>query len=228
MFCLTNIDDPGFRKMINPGSLLPLPTPLHGNGPRIILERYSYSPINYNVEEFIQMMGALHEVLAYDDPYAGVCGLVYVMDFTTVHRDHLSGFTATLLKFLTSLKEKALPMRLRAIYFINLKPFVEQLLKIGLSVMPTSLKKKVFVCGKDFSSLPESLPLKYLPREYGGENGNLDEIRDNCIKMWENYREFFQMNSSFRFEEQLFMGEPIYSDEVSFGVGGSFRKIEVD
>lgn len=195
------------------------------------------------------MMGALHEVLAYDDPYAGVCGLVYVMDFTTVHRDHLSGFTATLLKFLTSLKEKALPMRLRAIYFINLKPFVEQLLKIGLSVMPTSLKKKVsgelfsknpqiltifffnfqvFVCGKDFSSLPESLPLKYLPREYGGENGNLDEIRDNCIKMWENYREFFQMNSSFRFEEKLFMGEPIYSDEVSFGAGGSFRKIEVD
>lgn len=67
-----------------------------------------------------------------------------------------------------------------------------------------------------------------MPREYGGENGNLDEIRDNCIKMWENYREFFQMNSSFRFEEKLFMGEPIYSDEVSFGAGGSFRKIEVD
>lgn len=145
-------------------SLLPLPTPLHGNGPRIILERYSYSPINYNVEEFIQMMGALHEVLAYDDPYAGVCGLVYVMDFTTVHRDHLSGFTATLLKFLTSLKEKALPMRLRAIYFINLKPFVEQLLKIGLSVMPTSLKKKV--SGELFSKNPQILTIFFLIFRY--------------------------------------------------------------
>ncbi|XP_061393118.1 retinaldehyde-binding protein 1-like [Musca vetustissima] len=229
MFRLTNIDDKIFRKMVSAGSLLPLPIPLYGNGPRIILERFVY-PIttNYNIENYVQLMCALHEVLAFDDPHAGVCGLVYIMDFTKLQKDHLAGLTITLLKFLISLKEKALAMRLRAIYLINLKPYAEQILKMGLSIMPEALKKKMIVCGKDLSSLPESLPLKYLPRDYGGENSSLDELREDHIKMWEKYREFFEMNSCFDFDEKLFMGEPICGDEVQFGAGGSFRKIEVD
>lgn len=71
------------------------------------------------------------------------------------------------------------------------------------------------------------LPLKYLPVEYGGNNGSLDEICREYNKVWDEYREYFKQEMEFGVDDSLRLGET-YDVCDELGVDGSFRKLNVD
>lgn len=83
------------------------------------------------------------------------------------------------------------------------------------------------LCGTDPEELAKHLPKKYLPHEYGGENGSLDQISAEFNKVWDTHSELFKQNSLYGTDENLRLGEPVYF-EGDLGVGGSFRKLDVD
>ena len=79
----------------------------------------------------------------------------------------------------------------------------------------------------DLNSLYQHVPQKYLPVEYGGENGTIDQIiEDACNRILEN-REYFLEESKYGTDEKLRPGKPIDFDTI-FGVEGSFRQLNVD
>lgn len=71
------------------------------------------------------------------------------------------------------------------------------------------------------------MPQKYFPQEYGGQNGQLDKISSEFNTKWDEYREYFQNNANYGTIEALRPGNPIDFDDM-FGLGGSFRKLDVD
>lgn len=79
----------------------------------------------------------------------------------------------------------------------------------------------------NISSLYERIPLKYFPKEYGGENGSVQQAVEDYHKVWDEYRDYFKQNAEFGTDESLRPGKPIDFDGL-FGMCGSFRKIEVD
>lgn len=117
--------------------------PLHGFGPRILLFRFNFSFQTFNVADVIRLCVALHEVMIVGDPYAGVHGLIYVIDLAQCSAEHITGFNPKLLKMLNGLKEKALPFRLKACYLINVAPYLEQFLKMALACVPEKFRKRV-------------------------------------------------------------------------------------
>lgn len=93
--------------------------------------------------------------------------------------------------------------------------------------------KKVFFCYfqicifKDPLDLSQRIPFEYLPQDYGGNNGSLDNLALEMEKMIIDYRDYFKENSTYGTDESLRLGKPL-DFESMFGMGGSFRKLEVD
>ena len=66
-----------------------------------------------------------------------------------------------------------------------------------------------------------------MPIQYGGENGCLDELEKSTFQQYLDHRDFFIEDVKYRNNEDLRVGkQPDY--ESSFGIEGSFRKIDVD
>uniref|UniRef100_A0A1I8P691 CRAL-TRIO domain-containing protein n=1 Tax=Stomoxys calcitrans TaxID=35570 RepID=A0A1I8P691_STOCA len=228
LFQLTDVDNKKFRDFHNTGAILPLPTPLNDTGCRILMIRASFNAQDFLFSDGLRQIAALHEIALIDDPYACIQGLVYVFDFSNLTKDFLAHLSPLLLMNLFMMKERAVPLRLKGVFIINMPNFVEQFFKLLLTYMPEKLQKRIFVCGKNFDSFGEHLSLKYLPKEYGGENGCLDDLCKEYNKVWDEFREFFKQNAEFGTDEHLRMGEPLRCDDAEFGPGGSFRKVEVD
>lgn len=76
-------------------------------------------------------------------------------------------------------------------------------------------------------SVYEKVPLKYFPKEYGGENGSIEEIVAAGEETLMKYREYLAEQKQYGTDEKLRPGQPINFDAI-FGVDGTFRKLEVD
>uniref|UniRef100_A0A1I8QDJ5 CRAL-TRIO domain-containing protein n=1 Tax=Stomoxys calcitrans TaxID=35570 RepID=A0A1I8QDJ5_STOCA len=225
-FCATNIDDPKFRAYFDQGVVLPLPTPLNDCGPRILFVRFNYST-DQDIEKVLLPLNAMKENFMMNDPYAGIHGIVYVTDLAKATTGHLLQLTPGTVKRLMTYYEKSVPLRIKALCYINAPAAAEQFFKLLLSCISDKLKKRVVICSKDISKIYDHIPQKYLPEEYGGSNGSLDKVCADYHKVWDESREYFKQNSEYGTDERLRPGKPLDFDGV-FGTGGSFRKINVD
>lgn len=57
------------------------------------------------------------------------------------------------------------------------------------------------------SQLKNIIPLKFLPEEYGGTNGCLDQSVKEYSKKWPDYVEYFKQNSQYGTAENLRPGK---------------------
>lgn len=76
-------------------------------------------------------------------------------------------------------------------------------------------------------ALYKHIPQKYLPKEYGGENGSIDSMIKHSESLFMKYYDFFSEGMKYGTDEKLRVGKTVNYDNV-FGVDGSFRKINVD
>lgn len=83
------------------------------------------------------------------------------------------------------------------------------------------------IFGHDIEELTQFVPLKYLPKDFGGENGVCSELTREYAKGLELYRDYFKENAQYGTDEHLRIGK-MFDLEGLYGVGGSFRKIIVD
>lgn len=86
---------------------------------------------------------------------------------------------------------------------------------------------QLFVHGNKMESMTKQIPLKYLPKEYGGENGSIAEIIEEWDKKLDEYRDYFRKMAEYGTDEKLRPGKAIDFNSM-FGIDGSFRKLDVD
>lgn len=87
---------------------------------------------------------------------------------------------------------------------------------------------QLFIHGTNWqSTLFEHVPQKYLPKELGGENGSIEDIKKSTWDTFVRYREYFMEDSKYGVDEKLRVGPATDYDQI-FGVEGSFRKLQVD
>lgn len=72
------------------------------------------------------------------------------------------------------------------------------------------------------------MPLKYFPKEYGGENGSIPELVADFENTFMKYRDYMrESETKYGTNEKMRPGEPINFENL-FGMEGSFRKLNVD
>ncbi|XP_031344539.1 retinol-binding protein pinta-like isoform X2 [Photinus pyralis] len=88
--------------------------------------------------------------------------------------------------------------------------------------------KKITVISKDsIQSLCEHVPISALPVEYGGCGETLEELTVKWKHKVESYKEWFLEEATCGCDESKRISES-YTPSDSFGINGSFRKLNID
>ncbi|XP_013105396.1 alpha-tocopherol transfer protein-like [Stomoxys calcitrans] len=228
IFAPKDVDDPKFREINRAGIFLYLPTPLHDNGPRIALMRSGVYPADkYTVEETLQVAHAMQEIQFYYDDYAIINGIIFIGDFQKATMSHFVQMTPSIMKKMTVYDEEAVPLRPKASHFINTVRGFEPIFNMIKPMMSPKQQSRLFVHGSKMELLTKEIPLKYLPKEYGGENGSIPEIVEEWDKKFDEYRDYFKRSAAYGTDEKLRPGKAIDFDSL-LGIDGSFRKLNVD
>ncbi|XP_075167487.1 clavesin-2-like [Haematobia irritans] len=205
----------------------PLPKPLNETGPRIVVFRFDYPVDKYSIDDILQAGIAMHEVLIMEDPYACIHGLIYIIDYDHATASHYLQLTPNFCKKLVSFLEKSMPLRIKSLYYINTGTAAQQFFKILIPFLSEKMQKRLHVMGHNLDKMRQDLPPQYLPKDYGGELPSVQELAAEYDKTWDKYREFFRANANYGTDEKLRPGKPLDIDGL-FGVGGTFRKLNVD
>lgn len=78
-----------------------------------------------------------------------------------------------------------------------------------------------------FESLCEAVPIKYLPKDYGGENGSIKEVVARTEQLVLDYREYLLDEKNYGVDEKLRIDGPS-NVGAQLGIDGSFRMLNVD
>ncbi|XP_075169420.1 alpha-tocopherol transfer protein-like [Haematobia irritans] len=228
LFGVTDVCSPRFREIMRLGMWMYLPTPFNETGPRICFMRSSLYPADkYTMDEVLAVFHVMQELCLLDDDYAIVNGIVFIGDFAKATMAHMFQWTPSLMKKTTAFSEQAIPIRLKAIHLINTPTGFEPIFNMVKPMLSTKNQSRMYVHGNKTDSLIKEVPLKYLPKEYGGENGSVEEIMQEWENKLDQYSDYFKNNASYGTDEKLRPGKPIDFDSM-FGIEGSFRKLDVD
>lgn len=78
-----------------------------------------------------------------------------------------------------------------------------------------------------FESLCEAVPIKYLPKDYGGENGSIEEVVARTEQLVLDYREYLLDEKNYGVDEKLRI-DGASNMGAQLGMDGSFRMLNVD
>ncbi|XP_013105394.2 clavesin-2-like [Stomoxys calcitrans] len=227
MMNLLNVHDEKFRAIGRLGFFQAMPKPLNGIGPRIGILQFNFSAHKYNIEEMFQIVTAMHELMIMQDPYACINGIIYIVDYAKATASHYLQLTPNFCKKILSFMEKSMPFRIKSVYYINTSSAAQQFFKIIVPFMSEKLQKRLHVMGDNLQEMQQDLTLQCLPKDYGGEMPSVAELALEYDKTWNDNEEFFKQNANFGTNESLRPGKPLDIDGL-FGVGGTFRKLNVD
>ncbi|KAL9914257.1 alpha-tocopherol transfer protein-like isoform 1-T3 [Glossina fuscipes fuscipes] len=225
LFNITDVANTRFRDVFRLGLFLPLPNPLHDNGPRILYVNGSLPEI-YSLEEAMAVNYVLQDIFMLEDDYAVVNGLIAINDLKSLTLSHVFQLTPVVLKKLVIYSHESMPLRMKAIHNINAPKIYDTVYQIFLPMLPQKQQNRVFF-HSSLESLSQGVPLKYLPKDIGGENGSIAEIIDEWDKKLDKYQDYFSKRTQWGVDEKLRLGEAKDYNSM-FGVEGSFKKLEVD
>lgn len=197
------------------------------DGARVGIFRMGNAPADkYTITDVMRVGQAMQDITILEDDDALINGLIFIMDMKGATASHLFQMTPGMAKKHTAFTEQALPLRPRAQHFVNTIPGFDTIFNMVKPMMSKKQQGRLYVHGK-MDSLFEHIPLQYLPKEYGGENGSMEELIAQMDKKFDEYSDFFKENANYGTDETLRPGKPIDFEDL-FGTEGSFRKLEVD
>ncbi|XP_065367112.1 alpha-tocopherol transfer protein-like [Calliphora vicina] len=227
-FTLGDVNDPKYQEIVRLGVGLVLPKPLNEDGPRIMLIRNGiYDPKKYTLLDIMRVAQACNDILMWEDDYAIVNGFIHIGDLSGWTKEHFYQFNPSHMKKITVYSEEAMPLRPKASLMINVPSVFESIFNMLKPMMSEKQVNRMTIYASNYEQMYEKVPLKYLPKEYGGENGSIPEIIAEWEKKFNDYKEYFTEDAKYGTLEHLRPGKPIDFENL-FGMEGSFRKLNVD
>ncbi|KAH8239426.1 hypothetical protein KR032_004206, partial [Drosophila birchii] len=223
-----NMDVDKALEIFKLGTVVLLPRPLNDNGPRLALVRMAaYDPDKYTFQEVNRASALMQQIMLDEDDVAIVNGMISILDLANVTTGHFLQMTPSYAKKMTVFQEEALPLRPQGIHFINTPNGFETLFNMIKPMMSKKQQGRLYVHGSKWEALFKQIPKKYLPVEYGGENGSIPEL----LKEWEQriqaHRGYWEEENNYGTDESLRVGQPVDFESL-FGMQGSFRQLNVD
>ncbi|XP_053966283.1 alpha-tocopherol transfer protein-like isoform X2 [Anastrepha ludens] len=223
----TFVDDQRLRAIIRLGVTLYLPLPLMDDGPCMVLMRPGkYDPNAFNITDILRASIILQDIFIINNDNAIVGGFMQIGDFEDFGWAHFLQMSPSLMKRFSLYAEEGLPIRIKNSHFFNTGAVFEKLFAVLKLVMPSQMIERFHV-HPTFDSLCEAVPIKYLPKDYGGENYSIEEIIARSEQKILEYREYLLDEENYGVDEKLRLGGAT-NFEALFGQEGSFRKLDVD
>ncbi|XP_044739732.1 alpha-tocopherol transfer protein-like [Chrysoperla carnea] len=149
-----------------------------------------------------------------------------IFDLIGVKLIHLSIFTPALLAKSTKIHLDAYGFRIAGIHILNPPPFMDTIVVIMKTFLKDKIIKRLQI-HNDLDSLHSVFSKKLLPFQYGGECGDLYQIRDEWQEFIESMRPWFLTDEKLKTDESK---RPMTSNGsyLSDSVQGTFKKLNID
>ncbi|SPP84771.1 retinol-binding protein pinta [Drosophila guanche] len=224
------VDDPQVLEIIRMGVILRIPLDKEDTGPAVTIIRVgSYDTQKYKFQDIIRVGSMFGEIMMLEEDNATVSGYLEIMDMTGVTAANLFALQPQLLSKFSAYADEAMPTRQKGIHFINVPKAFETGFKSLLSWFPGKIRERVSV-SSDPEAIFERVSRDYLPVEYGGTKGSMQNLLKEMEAKLCSYREYFEATQIFGINEQLREEQrsPGNSHASHFGVDGSFRLLAID
>ncbi|XP_055904375.1 alpha-tocopherol transfer protein-like [Eupeodes corollae] len=226
LFLNKQIDSKAMR-LVKLGPFLPLLEPLGTDGSRLHIIRYSHIDFDeFSVEEIFKIHLQVLDIQLFEDDNICIGGYTIVVDMSSLSLSTILKFDFVIINKMAIFCEKAAPLRIKGVHLVNMCKEAAYIVNAVKNFMPKSIKNR-FMIHSSMESVYEHIPKKYLPTDYGGENGSLENTILHWEKVFLRYKDFFEEDVKYGVNEKLRIGEK-RSNESIFGLEGSFRKLEVD
>uniref|UniRef100_A0A1A9UI68 CRAL_TRIO_N domain-containing protein n=1 Tax=Glossina austeni TaxID=7395 RepID=A0A1A9UI68_GLOAU len=144
MFSAKDVDKERFREIFRLGLYLYLPTPLHDNGPRILLVRNGVYPAGkYSVDELSVVFIALLDILMLEDDNAVINGLIIICDSKTFTISHCFYLNPIKLKRIIAFSYEAIAMRIKSTQNICTPKAFEFFYRLAKPMLPAKQQERV-------------------------------------------------------------------------------------
>ncbi|OWR54442.1 hypothetical protein KGM_214234 [Danaus plexippus plexippus] len=220
--------DPYIQDILNLGFFLPTKSCKSTDACKATITRFGASDSSkYHLLDIMKVMFMIIEILLLEDDNFVVAGMDVLFDMKGVGINILSQWTPTIAKKLIFLIEKALPVRMKSSHVIYIPPGFEAAYNLFKAFVADKIKQRFHLYGQNHDGMYDALPRSILPKEYGGDDGSLQELIDFWKRKVESYRDWFLKEETERSNEAL---RPDKSKTTSnlFGVEGSFRQLDID
>ncbi|KAB7496403.1 SEC14-like protein 2 [Armadillidium nasatum] len=177
--------------------------------------------------KWLKWSNIILDLLIEEDLQQSVIGVAVLLDFQDFTPNYLLQTTPFLLKKIFTVWQEAYPMRLKAFHYINTPPAFQVILNLAKATLKEKLKQRLYVHANYMESLFSHIAKNNLPKEYGGDNGNLKEITENWHKKVNEKRNWLLEDEKYIVDESKRSGKPRTSSDL-FGIEGSFRKLNID
>lgn len=212
--------EPKAMDIINLGAILMLRKTQRPDDPRIILFRIGqYDPKDYAIVDLMSVLTLQQQISYMEDDNLVVAGTISVIDFAGTRLAHYTQTSIKHLRNLISANQEAVPIRIKAVHFLNTPPFFGTFFNIGKAFLNEKVKNRIMVHGKNIESLYEHVSKDVLPEEYGGTGDSIQE----CIDYWKTKMRDY---SSF-FEDDLKYGSD-ESKRIDLSQSSTVEKLEID
>ncbi|ALC44234.1 CG31636, partial [Drosophila busckii] len=224
------VDDAQTMEILRLGVLLYIPLAEGDSNPAVTIIRVgAYDTSKFKFQDIIRLGSMFGEIMMLEDDNANVSGYVEIMDMTGVSAANLFALQPQLLSKFSLYADEAVPTRQKGIHFINVPTSFESGFNSLRTFFPDKIKQRVSV-SSDPEAIFKHVRAEYLPTEYGGSKGSIQDV----IKLMEtkmlSYRDYFEQSRHFGTNEKLreVDKETNYQNIADFGLDGTFRLLNLD
>jgi len=218
-------NDPAIKQAFDLAKIVPLKN-LTSEGNRVTFFTMRQGDIKeFSIVHLIKICLMLADIrLQHEYPNAGDC---YVFDAKYFQNSHIPLFLDVgALRRILYISQEALPFRIRNILIVNAPNYIHKVVSTVKLMLKDKLKKRIVIT----NDLTEVIDKKILPKDYGGEDKTLAELRDDWQEWIIQNRDFFKKQ-----DETKLIGKipKEYENLVNFeddmnGVQGTFRSLTID
>ncbi|XP_006817785.1 alpha-tocopherol transfer protein-like [Saccoglossus kowalevskii] len=165
-----------------------------------------------------------------EDERIQINGVVTILDFADLATKHSAYIMPSNAKMMMTILQSILPLRFKAMHYVNTPPLFETGYKIYQAFMSAKMRKRTHLHSDELGSLHEYVPSACLPCDYGGVLPELSTIsRENSEKLFSWEQSYIDKNAGYGLPK---MSEALGGDSTSMidpsgGLVGSFKKLDV-
>ncbi|XP_071446278.1 clavesin-1-like [Hetaerina americana] len=201
-----------------------------------------FDPYKYTNTDMCRVHGVIYETLMEDEENQ-IRGYVHFADGKGVGFPHMTLFTPREAVRIVKNGERTLPMRHKEVHGLHAHPSIKFAVDFGMALISEKIRHRV----KIYTSMEEAkgcIDPELLPKEYGGVMP-----MDEMIALWK--KELLEMRSTILSNDKMKVRQELFSERAregavsalkaggleascalgsdsTFGITGSFRKLEVD
>ncbi|CAH0726585.1 unnamed protein product, partial [Brenthis ino] len=196
--------DPIIQEILKLGVFLPLTITKADDSCRVCLQRLgAFDPSKYRFIDLMKTIFMIVDILILEDDNFVIAGEDLLVDLKGVGIRTFSQWTPSMAKKVITIFEKALPIRMKSSHILHAPYGFKAAYTLLRFFLSEELKKRFYVYSQQFDAMYEVIPRNILPKEYGGENGSVQQLTDYWKEKVESYRDWYRREEHVRSEESL-------------------------